>query len=158
MKQLFSMSFAALAFTLVSCQQASQPGTSAPAIPMASSNAALHETIPFEITLTNTCCGEDVAITGNEHVVQQSNGNGHFHLSVSVSNLVGTGSTGDTYHGGLTASEQIDQNDGSMNFVEHFTMTSSSGCKFKLTANQHVTYDANGIPHAERSVFTTECF
>jgi len=126
--------------------------------PQTSSAKATQTDVPFNITLTNTCCGEDVAITGNLHIVIIKDDGNTFQIHENTSGLTGTGTSGDTYHGNITASEKINNSDGSITLEEHFTMTSSTGCKFKLTASIHIVFDANGNMTVDNETFTTECF
>jgi len=156
MNKLLLAAVAAFAFTLASCQSASQPGTTG-IQPASSAHAESQLTIPFDIDIFNTCCNENVHITGNEHIVV----NGDFtHVHVNLDQLSGVGDNGDIYHGELILNEVVNINAGASEETirETFTMTSSSGCKFKLILSAHITIDANGNLRVDNETFITECF
>lgn len=157
MKTLFITFVATCLVALVSCQQGSQPTSSTAGQNPVGSLKMNQDDVPFSTTLINTCCNDTVTISGNEHIV---NNDDFTKIHINLSGLSGTGTSGNTYHGGLVLEEISRDTNGSdgFNAVEHFVMTAPGGCKFKLTMHIHMTVDANGNLRVDRNDFTIDCF
>jgi hypothetical protein len=162
MKNLFIAAIAAFALALASCSQSTAPMSSTNAShPMVSSNNSKQLSIPITLTVIDTCCNDTVQITGTLHEIIDTDANGNLtHLHANSSDLTGTGTSGSTYHGSITANETIKTTNGASetNAVEQFTMTAAGGCKFKLILREHITINADGTMTVDRTDFSTECF
>ena len=143
MKKLLIPSLAIVAFAIMAMK------------PYSAHDAALQTDQPIDIYVHNTCCNEDVHITGNEHIV--ITGHNQEHFNINVSGLVGIGSNNDVYHGNMSFHTDTRLNDGSYSVTEHFEMSSSTGCKFELTQSEHITYDKNGNIQSDRGDYTVTC-
>jgi hypothetical protein len=165
MKNLFLAAIAAFALTLGSCSQSDNPSTTNATVagsqlPTSNSHKPAQYDYPFDFTLWNSCCNEYVHITGIEHI-QYSYVDGKYHYHFNTSQLSGTGTSGDTWHG--TINENVNENfDGNgateYNVEERYNLHSSSGCSFTLIYKYHITWDANGNLVVDHFEYSYECF
>ncbi|HYM21340.1 MAG TPA: hypothetical protein VEW28_10120 [Candidatus Kapabacteria bacterium] len=162
MKNLFLAAAAVFTIALASCSQSTAPMSSTNGShPMAASQNSKQLSVPINLTIIDTCCNDTVSITGTLHEIIDTNASGNItHLHANSSGLTGTGTSGNTYHGSITANEHIDTTNGASvtNAVEQLTMTASGGCKFKLILREHITTNADGTVVVDRMDFSTECF
>jgi hypothetical protein len=165
MKNLLIAAVAAFAFVLASCDHSSDPGAAnntvnTASMPMSNSHQPTQFDYPLDFTLWNSCCNEYVHITGIEHF-QYSYADGKYHVHLNTSQLSGTGTSGDTWHGMISenANENFDANGSTeYNIEERYNLHSSSGCSFTLIYRFHLTMDANGNLVVDRFDYSIECF
>lgn len=128
----------AVAFIVASCADSNPPSGAPDNRPMVSDHKMTPLKTEFDRTLYNSCCEEYIEISGTLHLAYSEDGS---HFRGNVSNLVGVGSNGNTYHGGVTESVFYEDYGYDMHVVS-WVMTSVGGeCKFKLKIVFHVVDD-----------------
>ena len=145
MNKILLAAVAAFALSLASCQQASQPGTTGSVQPLSQGQGSIQNDIPYDFTLVNSCTGETIELSGTQHMVMdQSGSNAH----INTTNLVGTGSDGNTYHGTINVNQvsNVNNNNSGSTYTlnENAVLSTTGGNQIKVSFQTHVTVDANG--------------
>ncbi len=94
----------------------------------------------FYASIYNPCCDDYLELTAKYHLVTKGDGS---RAKVNLAKLVGTGSTGNTYHGTAGASQTFNE-DGAWKYREHWTLSSADGCHFQYTIEYHYELDEFG--------------
>ena len=129
----------------------------------------INTSIPIDITLYNVCTEEDVAFSGDLHLLVGGNitpsGNGHLNIHLNNQGVSGKGdSSFDSYQvvGAANLSINTDMYDGMplvVNAVLHMQFVSQgSADNLRLKVNLHVTVNANGDVTATLGNITGECY
>ena len=129
----------AFALVLSSCENASSP-TASQQHRSGNEQKATSSWQDFSTSIYNPCCDDIITITAKYHSVGKGDGSKY---KVNLAQLVGTGSTGNTYHGTANAS-QTTYEDGTWKYREHWTLSSADGCTFQMTFEYHVELDEFG--------------
>jgi hypothetical protein len=112
--------------------------------------------VPVSAGFYNECCDEFVFVDAIAHIVVRDNGN---HLTIK--DLTGTGSNGNTYTGHNTAVQNVTSNsgNGASNFSLVVTthLTNAAGCSFKLKIHLHTTTNADGTVTATVDSYEITC-
>lgn len=154
MKKYILSALVAFAFVFASCADSSDPSSS-PSPRSSASDKAMQQMEPFEWSASfyNECCDEWIEASATIHVAIKD-GVAHF----NPTGIVGTGSSGNTYHGGGAEQHTFHFN-GAGNYTDHFSLvlTSAGGCHFTIRLHVHFTVDANGNVHVDNITYEVDC-
>ena len=129
----------------------------------------INTSIPIDITLYNSCTEENVAFSGDLHLLVGGNitpsGNGHLNIHLNNQGVSGEGDkTHDSYQvvGAANLSINTDMYDGMplvVNAVLHMQFVSQGAAdNLRLKVNLHTTVNANGEVTANLGDITMECY
>lgn len=125
----------------------------------------LNETVPLSGSVSNTCNGDTVSLSGTEHLVvnETFDSNGGAHASISINaHLTGTGTpSGDSYVGNLNASFNENANSGG-------TITGTEPISFEIISQGsdpnliikalfHITINPDGTVTSYIDTYTADC-
>lgn len=144
---------AAFALLLTSCSSSVDSGGSPPLRPSVSDNAMVVWSEDFHQTMYVSCSEEAVDVTGTIRFAQKDGV-----LHANLSNIVGEGSLGNTYHGGAVQNENYkEEGAGHTVYSVTVTMTAPGGIHFRYVYRVHYHWDANGNVVVDYTTSEADC-